>query len=217
MAPSKHFFERRAVRVAQDLLGMHLMRNVGRKTLVFMITETEAYEGPHDKASHAHKGKTKRNEAMFGPPGRWYVYLCYGMHWMLNIVTGPAGYPGAVLIRGAVGDHDHNHNDNHNDDHNNNDNHDDNHDHDDNRRCYGYSYRYCLNGPGKLTKALKIDKKFNTLQALPKTGLWVEDRSEKRKNQDGKFKIIKTPRIGVQYAGPVWAKKKYRFVLEVRS
>jgi DNA-3-methyladenine glycosylase len=67
-----------------------------------MITEVEAYDGPHDKASHAHRGKTKRNEIMFGEAGRFYVYFNYGTHWMLNIVTGPKNYPAAILIRGAT-------------------------------------------------------------------------------------------------------------------
>ena len=68
-----------------------------------MITETEAYHGFEDKASHAHKGKTPRNKVMFGDPGHWYTYFVYGVHWMLNIVTGPKDYPAAVLIRGVQG------------------------------------------------------------------------------------------------------------------
>lgn len=66
------------------------------------ITEVEAYDGPEDKASHAHRGKTARNAPMFGEAGMWYVYFTYGMHWMLNIVTGRVGYPAAILIRSAV-------------------------------------------------------------------------------------------------------------------
>ena len=66
-----------------------------------MISEVEAYNGPEDKASHASRGKTERNKMMFGEAGNWYVYFTYGMHWMLNIVTGPKDYPAAVLIRGT--------------------------------------------------------------------------------------------------------------------
>jgi DNA-3-methyladenine glycosylase len=93
------FFEREAEDVARDLIGCHLIRRRGRSIFKHMITETEAYLGPHDLACHASRGRTNRTEPMFGPPGRLYVYLVYGLHWMLNVVTGPAGYPAAVLIR----------------------------------------------------------------------------------------------------------------------
>lgn len=88
--------------VAPQLLGRWLCRR-GRngKVARVRITEVEAYCGPHDRASHAARGVTPRNKVMFGPPGYWYVYLCYGVHWMLNLVTGPEGYPSAVLLRGV--------------------------------------------------------------------------------------------------------------------
>lgn len=134
-----------------------------------MITETEAYDGPDDKASHAHRGKTARNEVMFREAGFWYVYLVYGMHHMLNIVTGKKEYPAAVLIRGA-GEYD---------------------------------------GPGKLAKALRINRQQNGKKAGRLGGLWIEDRGV----SISKRRIQKTPRIGVAYAEE-WAKKPYRFVLK---
>ena len=95
------FFARSAVEVAPDLLGKLLVRQRGGDVKRYRIVETESYEGLSDKASHASRGRTARTETMFGPPGRWYVYLVYGMYDMLNIVTGPEGHPGAVLIRGV--------------------------------------------------------------------------------------------------------------------
>ena len=99
------------MKVAEEILGKYLCRQIpgsptspGSRTskICLMITETEAYVGPDDEASHASRGRTKRNEPMFGRAGIWYVYFTYGMYWMLNIVTGPKDYPAAVLIRGIV-------------------------------------------------------------------------------------------------------------------
>lgn len=166
---TKEFFEKNTLKVAENLLGKYLVRKIGKKEIALKINEVEAYDGFEDKASHAHIGKTERNKVMFGEAGNWYVYLTYGMHNMLNIVTGEADYPAAVLIRGAGG----------------------------------------INGPGRLTKFLKIDRKLNAKKASIKTGLWLEDRGE----SVNKKKIKRAPRIGVDYAGPIWAKKDYRFVV----
>lgn len=96
------FLARDTVTVARELIGVHLCRRVAPRRIVrWPITEAEAYDGPNDRACHAARGRTLRNAVMFGPAGAWYVYLCYGMHWMVNIVTGPADYPAAVLLRGA--------------------------------------------------------------------------------------------------------------------
>lgn len=97
------FFNRPAEDVARDLIGCHLVRRRCRRLFRYTITETEAYIGPSDLASHASRGRTTRTEPMFGPPGTLYVYLVYGSHWMLNVVTGPAGYPAAVLLRSVGG------------------------------------------------------------------------------------------------------------------
>lgn len=186
---NQKFFERNTLNVAQELLGKFLCRQRGRNVLCFMIHETEVYDGFRDKASHARRGKTARNFPMFGEAGRWYVYFTYGMHWMLNIVTGRKGYPAAVLIRGLNGP---------------------------GPLKISRSKRLTprlrrsgsLTGPAKLTKFLKIDKRFNNKPAIRKTGLWIEDRGAKLPISH----IQRTARIGVGYAQE-WAKKKYRFII----
>lgn len=99
----QRFFNRPTLRIARELLGKYLVRRIGKRGISRMITEVEAYVGFQDRASHASAGETARNRVMFGPPGAWYVYFTYGMHWMANIVTGPKGYPAAILIRGVSG------------------------------------------------------------------------------------------------------------------
>lgn len=96
------FFRRDTLAVAKELLGKFLVKNEKRgETLCFLITEVEAYDGPEDKASHASRGRTPRTEVMFWEGGYFYIYLVYGMHFMLNIVTGDRDYPAAILIRGT--------------------------------------------------------------------------------------------------------------------
>ncbi len=182
------FFARPTVVVAQELLGKYLVRRMHGKEVAVMITETEAYDGFEDTASHASKGKTPRTEVMFGTPGHWYVYLCYGVHEMLNVVTGPKGYPAAVLIR-AVAE----------------------------TQTAKITknltsknvmiYHNIFTGPGRVTKKLMIDRLLNTKQASRANGLWIEDRGV----TVSKNKIKKMPRVGVAYAGPYWAGKKWRF------
>jgi DNA-3-methyladenine glycosylase len=95
------FFERTALVVAKELLGKFLVRRLDGQQIALPITQTEAYIGPQDLACHASRGRTPRTDVMFGPGGHWYVYFIYGIHWMLNVVTGKAGHPSAVLFRGA--------------------------------------------------------------------------------------------------------------------
>ena len=179
---SQKFFNKSALKVAKSLLGKFMVRKYKNKEIAVMIAEIEAYDGLKDKASHAHRGKTERNKIMFGESGIFYVYFTYGMHWMLNVVTGPKNYPAAILIRGGIVHQKNNHNP---------------------------KKLIFLNGPAKLTKYLKIDKKFNNKIISKKTGLWFENRGMKVKNSQ----IKKSKRIGVEYAGK-WANKLYRFSID---
>lgn len=166
----KFFFNRPTLVVAQELLGKYMVVRRNGKEIAEMLTEVEAYDGHKDKACHAHRGKTSRNFVMFGEAGQVYVYFTYGMHWMLNIVTGARGYPAAILIRGTDQ----------------------------------------TVGPARVTKKFGIDKTFNNKKATRSSGLWFEDRGVKVSKKD----FVRTPRIGVNSAGPVWSKKLYRFVLK---
>lgn len=97
----KSFFERDTVVVAQDLIGKFLVKRIDGRIVSTKVIETEAYDGFEDKAAHGSRGKTARNEVMFGEAGKFYVYFVYGMHWMLNVVCGKRDFPAAVLIRGV--------------------------------------------------------------------------------------------------------------------
>ena len=184
------FFNRPTLIVAKELLGKYLVRKIDGEEVALMITETEAYDVFKDLASHAHRGQTPRNTPMFGKPGTIYVYFTYGMHWMLNLVCGKKEYPAAVLIRGVS--------------------------------SFAKVPRSgeikgtptrgtfaSLDGPAKLTKFLKIDKSLNHQPLGKKSGLWVEDRGEVISRR----KIVRTPRVGISYAGD-YAKKPWRFVIK---
>jgi DNA-3-methyladenine glycosylase len=93
------FYDRDTVAVARELLGMQLVHRVAGVERVGRIVEVEAYLGPHDLAAHSARGLTKRTRVMFGPPGHAYVYLIYGMHWCMNVVTQAEGHASAVLLR----------------------------------------------------------------------------------------------------------------------
>jgi DNA-3-methyladenine glycosylase len=93
------FYGRDTVTVARELLGKHLVHVVNGDALIGRIVEVEAYIGPHDLASHSSRGLTERTKIMFGPPGHAYVYLIYGMHHCMNVVTDREGHGAAVLLR----------------------------------------------------------------------------------------------------------------------
>ena len=98
---ARAFFERPPDEVARDLIGAHMLVRHADQLTTVRIVETEAYGGEDDPASHARRGPTARNAAMFGPAGHLYVYLIYGMHWCMNVVTQESGVASAVLLRGA--------------------------------------------------------------------------------------------------------------------
>ena len=98
------FYARPTLQVARSLLGKYLVRESSAGLRAGRIIEVEAYAGFQDRASHASRGRTKRTEIMFGPPGLAYVYLIYGMYHCLNVVTERAEFPAAVLIRAVAGE-----------------------------------------------------------------------------------------------------------------
>lgn len=158
------------VDIARTLVGKVLARRGPDGTVTRrVITETEAYHTADDKACHASKGRTGRTDVLFRPGGIWYVYLCYGIHEMLNLVVGPEDFPAAVLIRGVEG----------------------------------------AVGPGRLTRALGIDRSLNGKPVAPASGLWLEDGGLEVPARS----VTATPRIGVDYAGSEWASKPWRFVI----
>ena len=98
---NQDFFKKNSETVALELMKSNLVRKIKGKEIKLEVNEVEIYDGFLDKASHASSGKTKRNEVMFKGGGIFYIYLVYGMYFMINIVTGKENYPSAILIRGA--------------------------------------------------------------------------------------------------------------------
>lgn len=104
MKLGRDFFSRDCLEVAPELVGKIIARKLSDGTVIRVrITETEAYRGEEDKACHASKGRTPRTELLYGESGVIYVYLCYGMHWLMNVITGEKDIPQGVLIRAGEG------------------------------------------------------------------------------------------------------------------
>ena len=174
----RSFYEREdPVEVAVDLLGKILRVNRGQETCAARIVEAEAYGGPKDRASHAWRGRTPRNESMFGPPGTAYVYLCYGIHRMFNVVTAPKNVPAAVLIRGVepIEGHDAMAQ---------------------RRKLQPNDFRMTA-GPGALTAALGIRMDWDRTD-LVCGPIRIEDDGMRISHAQ----IVRRPRVGVNYAGP---------------
>jgi len=173
MIPKIKFYQRNTLDVAQDLLGCFLVRKIGKKTFRGMITETEAYIGEDDLACHASKGRTPRTEMMYGDAGHAYVYMIYGMYHCLNIVTENKDYPAAVLIRGLASVREFKAN----------------------KSEWEEIKDIKLDGPGKLCKFLKIDRKLNGWDITRGEKMWLEKGIKVRKSD-----IKSDKRIGIDYA-----------------
>lgn len=98
----EEFFHRDCLEVAPDLVGKVIVSKIGGEEVRVRISETEAYRGAEDTACHAHKGRTPRTEVLYGKSGMVYIYLCYGMHWLMNVITGEEGQPQGVLFRAGI-------------------------------------------------------------------------------------------------------------------
>lgn len=167
-------------RVARSLLGCLLVRG----DVVLRITEVEAYGGPEDSASHARHGRTERNAVMWGPAGRAYLYFCYGVHWMLNVASGPDGQASAVLVRSAevvagletVLT----------------------------RRHATKPTPALCTGPGKVAQALGLDRSFNGHDLLAEGGLELRPGP-------APAQILTGPRLGIGFAAREDQARPWRF------
>jgi DNA-3-methyladenine glycosylase len=145
-----------------------------------MITEVEAYKGPQDRACHAYGGRrTPRVEPLYAEGGTVYVYLVYGMHWLLNFSTAGRERPEGVLIRAILPDDD--------------------------------EKQEPIIGPGRVTRYLEIDKQLDGTDATDSGQMWLEDRGVRISAAS----VRRGPRVGVDFAGPYWAARPWRFWVEV--
>lgn len=177
--------------ISHDLIGKYLFTKVNGQITGGIICEVEAYKGTADRASHAYGGRrTRRNEMMYHAGGVAYIYLCYGMHHLLNFVTNVDGVPDAVLIRGIVPTHGE-------------------------ELMLQRTRKHKITsdigiGPGKVSKLLGLTVADNGLSLCCDT-LWIEDRGLIIPDNE----ILRTPRIGVDYAGED-AFLPYRFVTTIQ-
>jgi DNA-3-methyladenine glycosylase len=186
------FYQRSVVAVARDLLGARLVRRLDGQRVSGWIVETEAYEGESDLACHARFGRTPRNEVMYGPAGRAYVYFIYGMHWMLNVVTGPEDDPNAVLIRALIPVEGLNFIA---------------------RNRKTAHPRDWTNGPARLCQALEIDRQLNGAdftdsrsELTIELGIAVSDAD-----------VLTGPRVGIESVPEPWRSIPWRFRAAARA
>lgn len=176
--PEAFYQQTDVVAISKALLGKYLMTNFDGQLTGGRIVETEAYRGPDDKACHAHLNRyTERTKVMFGTGGLAYIYLCYGIHHLFNVVTALEGMPHAVLIRAieptdGIGIMQQ-------------------------RRAINSLKPQLTAGPGVMSKALGIHKDFTGISLThPDSPIWIEDRLEPLPAES----IASGPRIGVDYA-----------------
>ncbi len=177
---SESFYQQsNVVKIARELLGKQLFTNVNGLLTGGVIVETEAYSWK-ERGCHAFENKkTNRNAVMFNPGGFAYVYLCYGIHNLFNVVTNKDGVADAVLIRALepiagveIMQ----------------------------KRMNAKTPKRITSGPGKLTKALGIDRSLNGKYLLDDE-VWLEDHDSNRDNNSARIKIVASKRIGIDYAG----------------
>lgn len=167
MKLKKDIYAMRAYELAPYLLGKILCRRMPDGVRRARICETECYFGEDDTACHAHKGRTPRTKTLYEDGGIAYVYLCYGIHSLLNVVSGEKDFPEAVLIRGVEG----------------------------------------AQGPGRVTKLLRIDREQNGVSFTDSDEIWIED--------DGFSSSYHTDkRVGIDYADKEDREKLWRFILD---
>lgn len=164
------FYLQPALVLAPLLLGKTLCRRAGNEVLRYRIIETEAYCGEMDTACHAHRGRTPRTSVMYEKGGRAYIYLCYGIHHLLNVVAAQEGEPEAVLIRGVEG--------------------------------------FC--GPGRLTKAMGIDRRLNGADLTVSDEIFLEDSGVQ-------LAYTASKRVGIHYASEEDQARLWRFLASTGS
>ena len=183
---SRNFYRRPCKQVAEDLLGRTLVRIVEGQRVAGTIVETEAYLGIQDRAAHTYKGRrTPRVRSMWGDGGTLYVYFTYGMHHCANVVAGRAENPVAVLIRALAPQ--------------------------DGievmQRLRGKNVDLCT-GPARLCQAMSIDRTLDGADLVTAPSVWVEQGASRGLPR----RIVRTPRIGVNYAG-TWARRHLRYCI----
>lgn len=185
----REFFNKSTVEAARSLLGVRLVRTEQDHRVGGVIVETEAYHGETDLGCHAKAGVTPRTKVMYGPPGHIYVYFNYGMHWLLNFVAEPEGFPAAVLIRALWPDEGVDLI---------------------SQRRKGKPRSQWANGPGKLTQALGIDRRFNGADLFaPDALLFLEEGIPVPDSS-----ITIGPRVGLNSVSEPWKSIPWRFQVE---